>query len=40
MKKAVVIGTGIAGLAATARLAIKGYKVDTFEKNSFGALIH
>lgn len=34
-KKAIVIGTGIAGLAAAARLAIKGYEVNSYEANSY-----
>jgi diapolycopene oxygenase len=35
MKKAIVIGSGIAGLSASIRLAVKGYKVNVFEKNSY-----
>nr|MBI1231219.1 phytoene desaturase [Cytophagales bacterium] len=34
-KKAVVIGAGIAGLAASIRLAHLGYRVDIFEANSY-----
>jgi len=34
-KKAIVIGTGIAGLAAAVRLAIKGYEVNSYEANSY-----
>ncbi|RFZ81602.1 phytoene desaturase [Mucilaginibacter terrenus] len=34
-KKAVVIGAGIAGIAAAIRLAVKGYNVDVFEANSY-----
>ena len=34
IKKAAVIGSGIAGLAAAIRLANKGYIVEVFEKNS------
>ncbi len=34
MKKAVVIGSGIAGLASACRLAKKGYQVSVFEANS------
>ncbi|MDD3962441.1 MAG: phytoene desaturase family protein [Bacteroidales bacterium] len=30
---AIIIGAGIAGLAAAIRLAVKGYKVNVFEKN-------
>ncbi len=33
-KKVAVIGSGIAGLAISTRLAMKGYKVTVFEKNS------
>lgn len=33
-QKAVVIGCGIAGIAAAIRLAVKGYNVTVFEKNS------
>ena len=32
-KKAIVIGSGIGGLAAAIRMAVKGYDVDVFEKN-------
>lgn len=35
MKKAIVIGAGIAGLAASVRLAKKGYSVTVFEANNF-----
>lgn len=34
MPKAIVIGAGIAGIAAAIRLALKGYQVDVFEANS------
>jgi phytoene desaturase len=34
VKKAVVIGSGIAGIAASIRLAAKGYRVEVFEANS------
>ncbi len=35
MRKAVVIGAGIAGIASAIRLVKKGYKVDVFEANSY-----
>lgn len=35
MKKAIVVGAGVAGLAASIRLAIKGYRVQVFEQNSY-----
>ena len=35
MSKAIVIGAGIGGIAASIRLAIKGYQVDVYEKNSY-----
>ena len=31
MKKAIIIGSGIAGLATSIRLALKGYKTNVFE---------
>ena len=34
-RKAVIIGSGVAGLAAATRLAVQGYQVDVFEKNSY-----
>ena len=34
-KKAIIIGSGIAGLAASIRLLHKGFKVDIFEANSY-----
>jgi phytoene desaturase len=34
-KKVVVIGAGIAGIAASIRLAVKGYEVTVFEANSY-----
>ena len=40
MKKAAVIGSGIAGIAAAIRLAVKGYAVTVFEaNNTFGGKI-
>ncbi|MBE0662448.1 MAG: phytoene desaturase [Bacteroidales bacterium] len=33
--KAIIIGSGIAGLAAAVRLSIKGYSVDVFETNAY-----
>jgi phytoene dehydrogenase-like protein len=35
MKKAIVIGSGIAGLAASVRLKLKGYDVEVFEANQY-----
>lgn len=35
MKKAAVIGAGIAGIAASIRLANKGFRVDVFEANGY-----
>ncbi|MDR6942403.1 1-hydroxycarotenoid 3,4-desaturase CrtD [Mucilaginibacter pocheonensis] len=34
-KKALIIGAGIAGIAAAIRLAVKGYQVEVFEANSY-----
>jgi phytoene desaturase len=34
-KKALIIGTGIAGIATAIRLAVKGYDVEVFEANSY-----
>jgi phytoene desaturase len=34
-KKAIIIGAGIAGIAAAIRLAVKGYDVEVFEANSY-----
>ncbi|MCH7397680.1 phytoene desaturase family protein [Belliella sp. DSM 107340] len=34
-QKAIIIGSGIAGLAAAIRLSVKGYKVQVFESNSY-----
>jgi phytoene desaturase len=34
-KKAIVVGAGIAGMAASIRLAVQGYAVDLFEKNDY-----
>lgn len=34
-KRALVIGSGIAGIAAAIRLRVKGYEVTVFEKNSY-----
>ncbi len=33
--KAIIIGSGIAGIASSIRLAAKGYEVDVFEANSY-----
>ncbi len=35
IKKAVIIGSGVAGLAAAIRLAVKGYTVTVYERNSY-----
>ncbi|WP_167342163.1 1-hydroxycarotenoid 3,4-desaturase CrtD [Nonlabens sp. SY33080] len=41
MKKAIIIGSGIAGLAAALRLKKKGYQVSVFEKNDYaGGKLH
>ena len=41
MKKAIVIGSGIAGLASALRLRAKGYDVDVFEANDYaGGKLH
>jgi phytoene desaturase len=34
-KKAVIIGAGIAGIATSIRLAVKGYQVEVFEANNY-----
>ncbi|MDC1403345.1 phytoene desaturase family protein [Crocinitomicaceae bacterium] len=34
-KKAIVVGSGIAGIASAIRLVVKGYDVEVFEKNSY-----
>lgn len=34
-KKAIIIGSGIAGIAASIRMAIKGFSVEVFEANSY-----
>jgi len=34
-KRATIIGSGIAGLAASIRLALKGHAVEVFEANSY-----
>ena len=35
MKKAIIIGSGIAGIASAIRLQNKGYSVQILEKNSY-----
>lgn len=35
MKKAIIIGAGIAGIASSIRLKSKGYDVKVFESNSY-----
>jgi phytoene desaturase len=40
-KKAIIIGSGVAGLAAAIRLQIMGFEVSVFEKNSYpGGKLH
>jgi phytoene dehydrogenase-like protein len=34
-KNAIVIGSGVAGMAASIRLALQGFEVDVFEQNSY-----
>ncbi|EPR67188.1 Phytoene desaturase, neurosporene or lycopene producing [Cyclobacterium qasimii M12-11B] len=34
-KKVIIVGSGIAGMAAAIRLSIKGYEVTVFEANSY-----
>ena len=41
MKKAAIVGAGIGGIAASVRLALKGYQVTVYETNeSFGGKMH
>ncbi len=35
VKRAIIIGSGVGGLATATRLAVQGYKVTVFEKNSY-----
>ena len=35
LKKAIIIGSGVAGMAAATRLAIQGYQVEVFESNAY-----
>lgn len=35
MRKAIVIGAGIAGIASAIRLAVKGFEVEVFESNAY-----
>lgn len=35
MKTALIVGSGIAGIASSIRLALKGYQVEVFEANSY-----
>ena len=35
MKKAIIIGAGISGIASSIRLRSKGYNVEVFESNSY-----
>ena len=41
-KKAIIIGSGIAGLAAAIRLSVQGFEVIVYEKNEYpgGKLSH
>lgn len=40
-KKAIVIGSGVAGMATAIRLAVQGFKVEVYEKNSYpGGKLH
>ena len=40
-KNAVIIGSGIAGIATAIRLAVQGFRVDVYEKNNFpGGKLH
>jgi len=34
-RKAIIIGSGIAGLASAVRLAVQGFEVDVFERNAY-----
>ncbi|MBC7438752.1 MAG: NAD(P)-binding protein, partial [Flavobacterium sp.] len=34
-KKAIIIGSGIAGISSAIRLKMKGYEVQVYEKNSY-----
>jgi phytoene dehydrogenase-like protein len=34
-KKAIIIGAGVAGMASSIRLALQGYEVSVFEKNTY-----
>ncbi|SFB48682.1 NAD(P)-binding protein [Algoriphagus aquimarinus] len=38
-KKALIIGSGIAGITSAIRLAVKGYQVEVFEANSYHLLL-
>jgi phytoene dehydrogenase-like protein len=40
MKKAIVVGSGIAGIASAIRLQNKGYKVQILEKTLIGGETH
>lgn len=40
-KKAIIIGSGVAGMAAAIRLKVQGFDVDVYEKNNFpGGKLH
>ena len=35
MKKVIIIGSGVAGLASALRFSVRGYEVDVFEYNNY-----
>ncbi len=40
-KKAIIIGSGVAGLASAVRLAVQGFEVEVYEKNNYpGGKLH
>jgi thioredoxin reductase len=38
--KAIIVGAGIAGIAAAIRLAVQGMDVHVFEKNAYPVYLH